>query len=172
MKYVTPQNGTESEGHYAPSDGARTAPERVLELAAVLDPAAFDDDVPKSETQVAQIQWTARRHLAMESAGRAVAAGWVSAGDVDHVVFEAIDRLDSALDRAEDAEGMLELMVRPRAWFYKPGAWLRAWPISFGSDEFCRRTLVLGNWLTGCIVIALWQLNDPECPDCVELREA
>lgn len=58
----------------------------------------------------------------------------------------------------------------PRFWFYKPGSWLSAWPVALGSDEWCRRTIVLGNWLTGCIVIALWQMDDPECPECTRRR--
>lgn len=44
--------------------------------------------------------------------------------------------------------------MRDRVWFYKPGSWLRWQPLSQGVDEYGRRTIVIGNWLTGCIVVA------------------
>lgn len=50
--------------------------ERVEELAAVLDPDAFDDNVPKSHAHAAQIQWAARRFSATRMAERAIAAGY------------------------------------------------------------------------------------------------
>lgn len=86
--------------------------------------------------------------------------------------FKAAYRTDVALLTTEyrRLQFATDGLVAPRVWFYKPGSYLRAWPVTFGSDEWCRKTLVLGNWLTGCIVIALWQMDDPECPDCMERR--
>jgi hypothetical protein len=57
-----------------------------------------------------------------------------------------------------------------RVWFYKPGSWVTWHPIYFGADEWCRRTVVLGSWLTGCIVVALWRVYEPSCPKCVERK--
>ena len=50
-------------------------------------------------------------------------------------------------------------------WFYKPGSWTSWKPASFGSDEWCRRTLVLGLGLvTGVLVIPLRECRG--CPGC------
>lgn len=43
------------------------------ELAAAIDPAAFDDGVPKSKRDVAQIQWAVRRKWATDAADAVLA---------------------------------------------------------------------------------------------------
>lgn len=55
-----------------------------------------------------------------------------------------------------------------RFWTYKRGNWLALRPIYFGADEWCRRTVVIGNRWTGCIVIAMWRAYDPWCVHCAE----
>lgn len=47
-------------------------------------------------------------------------------------------------------------------WFYRPGAW-NGLIAGFGHDEYARKTVWLGSWLTGAVVIAYRQCGDPEC---------
>jgi hypothetical protein len=49
-----------------------------------------------------------------------------------------------------------------RIWFYRPGKWT-GWLVGIGHDEFARRTVWLGSWLTGAVVIAYRACGDPEC---------
>ncbi|HEY9352766.1 MAG TPA: hypothetical protein VIP28_05925 [Nocardioides sp.] len=110
-------------------------------------------------------------------ARRVVELGWVPRDEVRVAearaelhhsnLLEQWDRADAAEDEIERLQDQLAVMVKPRAWTYARGEWLRYWPFAVGNDEFCRRTLVLGNRWTGAVVIALWQLNDPECPECI-----
>lgn len=43
-----------------------------------------------------------------------------------------------------------------------PGKW-HGWPMGFGHDEFARKTIWFGSWLTGVVVIAYASCGDEEC---------
>lgn len=47
-------------------------------------------------------------------------------------------------------------------WFRPPGRW-NGWPAGLGHDEFARKTVWFGSWLTGVVVIAYRHCGDPEC---------
>lgn len=51
---------------------------------------------------------------------------------------------------------------RDRIWFRPPGKW-SGWPMGFGHDEFARKTIWFGSWLTGVIVIAYANCGEQEC---------
>jgi len=49
-----------------------------------------------------------------------------------------------------------------RIWFYRPGKWLGV-IVGFGHDEFARKTVWFGSWLTGAVVIAYRACGELEC---------
>lgn len=55
-------------------------------------------------------------------------------------------------------------MRTSRVWFYRPGAWT-GWPMGLGHDEFARKTVWFGSWLTGAVVIAYQDCGEQECYD-------
>ena len=57
----------------------------------------------------------------------------------------------------------------------KPWFWTPQWywfglktllPISFGGDEYCRRTIVFGYTITGRMIVPLWGHSEKKCGDC------
>lgn len=163
MKYVTPESGPQIEGPETPSEGLSEGPHSVEELASALAVMDVLRHVPaKTPPAIAQ---------------RVVELGWVYRDEVKVAearaelhhsnLLQQWDRADAAEAEVDRLQDQLAVMVKPRAWTYARGEWLRYWPFAVGNDEFCRRTLVLGNRWTGAVVIALWQLNDPECPECI-----
>jgi len=184
MKYVTPEYGVPEEGPETPSAGPKTDADRVLELASLLADHHMDFSAGPFV-----IGCGCGKSLPTETAYQThvaeviVAAGWVAPGDLQMVIDQIAVSVQAQVDRRAAAETKVDellewkeqalaTLVKPRTWFYRPGSWLALFPIAFGNDEWCRRTVVVGNRWTGCIVIALWQLNDPECPDCVQRQAA
>ena len=57
-----------------------------------------------------------------------------------------------------------------KPWSIKPQwhwfGWSTLLPVTFGGDEYCRTTLVLGYTITGRIVIPLWSHSEASCGEC------
>ena len=166
MNPVTPENAPEIEGAETPSEGLSGGPHSVEALASGLAVMDVLRNVPaKTPPAIAQ---------------RVIELGWVHRDEVKVAEARAElhhsnllrhwDRADVAEEEIRRLQDLVAVLVKPRFWFYGRREWLRWWPVAIGNDEFCRRTLVLGNCWTGAVVIALWQMNDPECPDCVDRR--
>jgi hypothetical protein len=47
-------------------------------------------------------------------------------------------------------------------WFLPPARWTGC-PAGTGHDEFARKTVWFGSWLTGVVVIAYRNCGEPEC---------
>lgn len=157
MKDVTPENGPQIGGLETPR----------WTVGQLVWGPMYDRLPVGSEVRDALGEWPTRIKVAGDL--------WRSVRDPKDVISTAgMASGQRILDRLGDGEvcDLPEPEEQSRVWFYAPGEWLRFWPFALGNDEFCRRTLVLGNRWTGAAVIALWQLNDPECPECVERREA
>lgn len=157
MKDVTPENG--------PGNGVRETP-RWTPGQMVWGP--MYDQLPVGSVVRDALGWWPTRTKVAASIWRSVD------NPKDVISSRGMASGQRILDRVGDGEvcDVPESEAGSRVWFYAPGEWLRVWPVAFGNDEFCRRTLVLGNRWTGAVVIALWQMNDPQCPDCIERREA
>jgi hypothetical protein len=69
-------------------------------------------------------------------------------------------------ERWESAYWHLAAIEKRRVWTYKRSSW-SGWP-QIGSDEYGRRTLVLGVPLLGALVIALFNCR---CEDCMATRD-
>jgi len=53
--------------------------EDARELAAVIDPEAFEDHPIERRREAAALQWAARRHIAIEHAERVLRSDWLAA---------------------------------------------------------------------------------------------
>ena len=82
-----PQAGASVEAHPTPA----------LELAHIIDPAAFEDHPIEQRRRAAALQWAARRHIAMEHAERVVASDWLAQRDAA-VRAEVGERIASAIE--------------------------------------------------------------------------
>jgi len=76
-------------------------------LAKVLDPEAFKPHrLENAGRSLAILQWSARRHMAMEGADRLIVAGYVTTAEADRRVAEARSEMGMAhaiISRAREA---------------------------------------------------------------------
>ena len=95
--------------------------DRRVQLAAAYDPPAFDDTFKKSTRPVAEIQWAARRHMALTAADTAapLLVEWLEAARRNGLqealrVAEAEEEREShkGSDRGELASGNIAAAIR------------------------------------------------------------
>lgn len=90
----------------------------IAEIAEIIDPEAFEDHPIEHRSHAAALQWSARRHIAMESASRFLHSEWLTARDREVAAGAVEAAADSMTFTDEDQLHAVEAMAEGEwTWF-------------------------------------------------------